>query len=258
MYTRDVKLSFPNNSIKKIHTLNFYPLCHNFDEFSGEWPIYMCNNAKLYVHALNLLFDNGCWSSHTLDCLKKVTVSESDHTCRHPHKFSELATKKWIGNPRLASVAAQHPTLKTPVDVLPWHAGVNGNDQADSCRQSNHRKWFACHLSDNMKCWGAWDTVGTVLRNHTLITWIGCTQSTPIWTITSLSSSELANQKPGPVTLAAWQLNIGCRLTYYTATSVLSQFWLLETGGEGGFLQLGQPAMHNSLGAENQFSLEWC
>ena len=24
MYTRDVKLSFPNNNIKKIYTLNFY------------------------------------------------------------------------------------------------------------------------------------------------------------------------------------------------------------------------------------------
>ena len=43
MYTRDVKLSFPNNNIKKSHTLNFYPLslCQSFDQFLGEWPIYI-------------------------------------------------------------------------------------------------------------------------------------------------------------------------------------------------------------------------
>ena len=39
MYTRDVMLLFPNNSIK-IWTLNFCPLCHHFDQFSGEWPMY--------------------------------------------------------------------------------------------------------------------------------------------------------------------------------------------------------------------------
>ena len=41
LWTRDVKLSFP-----KIHSLNFYPLCHSFDQFSWEWPIYKscCHN----------------------------------------------------------------------------------------------------------------------------------------------------------------------------------------------------------------------
>ena len=39
LYMRDVKLSFPNNNIKKIHTLNFYPQYHSFDQLSGEWPI---------------------------------------------------------------------------------------------------------------------------------------------------------------------------------------------------------------------------
>ena len=41
LWTRDVKLSFP-----KIHILNFYPLCHSFDQILWEWPIYKsrCHN----------------------------------------------------------------------------------------------------------------------------------------------------------------------------------------------------------------------
>ena len=48
MYTRDVKLSFPNNSIKKF-TLNFCTLCHNFDQFSGEWPTYIYIHTYIYI-----------------------------------------------------------------------------------------------------------------------------------------------------------------------------------------------------------------
>ena len=39
MYTRNVKISYANNNIKNF--LNFYPLCHSFDQFSGEWPNYI-------------------------------------------------------------------------------------------------------------------------------------------------------------------------------------------------------------------------
>ena len=32
--------SFPKNNNKQIQSLSFYPLCHYFDQFSGEWPIH--------------------------------------------------------------------------------------------------------------------------------------------------------------------------------------------------------------------------
>ena len=44
------------------------------------------------------------------------------HTCHHPHRFNELATKseKWNGKPRAECDNGQHPPSKTPVGELPW------------------------------------------------------------------------------------------------------------------------------------------
>ena len=74
------------------------------------------------LYSLNLQFDKGGGSSHSclpLDCLK---MWQSDHTCHHPNRFNELATKseKWNGTPRLVCVNGQQPPMKTPVGVLPW------------------------------------------------------------------------------------------------------------------------------------------
>ena len=43
----------------KIHTLKFYPLCHNFDQFSGEWPIY---TLKTFVGTLNPSYFSRRWA----------------------------------------------------------------------------------------------------------------------------------------------------------------------------------------------------
>ena len=57
--------------------------------------------------------------------------SQSDHTCHHPHRFSELATKKWNGRPRLACVSINIHLWKLQWMYCPGHAGGKGNDQAD-------------------------------------------------------------------------------------------------------------------------------
>ena len=55
-------------------------------------------------------------------------INQSDHTCHHPHRFNELATKseKWNGKPRLECVDGRHPPSKTPVGVLPWTCRSEG------------------------------------------------------------------------------------------------------------------------------------
>ena len=57
-----------------------------------------------------------CFSS-MLDCFKRW---QSDHTCHHPHRFSEIATKnylkkkkKWNGKPRLDYVNCRHSPPKS-------------------------------------------------------------------------------------------------------------------------------------------------
>ena len=70
-------------------------------------------------------------SPHPLDCLKRW---QSDHTCYHPHRFNELATKseKWIGKPWPECVNQWSTSAsKTPVSVLPWACRSEGNDPAD-------------------------------------------------------------------------------------------------------------------------------
>ena len=73
------------------------------------------------LYGLNLQLDNRCRSSYSfppLDCFKRW---QSDHTCHHPHRLSELSTerKKWNGKTKLECVDGRHPTSKTPVGVLP-------------------------------------------------------------------------------------------------------------------------------------------
>ena len=57
----------------------------------------------------------------------------SEHTCHHPHGFSEFAIKreKCHWKPRVACVNVRHPAPTNPLAVLPVHAGVKGNDGVD-------------------------------------------------------------------------------------------------------------------------------
>ena len=89
MYTRDVKLSFPNNSIKKF-TLWIFTLCHNFDQFSGEWPIYM------YIHLR--LYPLGEFNQLTLDGHQRwqtKAVKKIDHNYKYVQCQNELLPTKW-------------------------------------------------------------------------------------------------------------------------------------------------------------------
>ena len=70
-------------------------------------------------------------NSHAcMDCLKR---QQSDHTCHHPHRFNELATKseKWNGKPR-RNVSMVNIYLQKLLWVYcPGHAGAKGNNWAD-------------------------------------------------------------------------------------------------------------------------------
>ena len=98
------------------------------------------------LYGLNLQLDNGGGSSQPcppLDCLKR---RQSDHTCHHPHRFNELATKseKWNGKPRLKCVDGRHKPSKTPVDVVPWTCRSEGKRPIKQTGgQSNPHKWLA-------------------------------------------------------------------------------------------------------------------
>ena len=63
--------------------------------------------------------------SHMQFCLKRW---QSDHTCHHPNRFNELATKseKWNGKPRPECVDGRHPHSKTSMGVLPWTCRSEG------------------------------------------------------------------------------------------------------------------------------------
>ena len=70
----------------------------------------------------------------------------SDHTCRPPHWFNELAAKseKWTGKPRLEYVNGRHPPSKTPVGVLPWTCRSEEKwPSRQTVRKSNPPKWLA-------------------------------------------------------------------------------------------------------------------
>ena len=80
------------------------------------------------LYGLNLQLDNGSGSSHPCPPLHWLKRWQSDHTCLHPHRLDETATKseKWNGKLRLEWVYGRYPPSKTP-----GHAGVKGNDQRD-------------------------------------------------------------------------------------------------------------------------------
>ena len=85
------------------------------------------------------MFGNGSGSSHPylpLDCLKRW---QSDHTCHHLDRFSELATKSGMGSPD-RNVLMVDIHLRNLLWVsCPGHAGVMGNDRKDTTGgQSNH------------------------------------------------------------------------------------------------------------------------
>ena len=84
--------------------------------------------------------------------LRLIKRWQSDHTCRHPHRFNERATKseKWNGKPRPECVDGRHPHSKTPMGVL--------------SEMTEHIDWrarqpsqMAC-FSEELKSWGAWET----------------------------------------------------------------------------------------------------
>ena len=74
VYTRDVKLSFPNNSIKKKLHFKFLPsiiLCHSFDQCSGELPIYIYYTIRIPTPRLWMWFE----LSNTPRAMHRVTLS---------------------------------------------------------------------------------------------------------------------------------------------------------------------------------------
>ena len=69
--------TFANNNIKKIHTLNFYPLCHSFNQFSGEWPIYRQKNKALCDSCDSALCDCTMQEGlHMESCRESITKSK--------------------------------------------------------------------------------------------------------------------------------------------------------------------------------------
>ena len=98
------------------------------------------------LYGLNLQLNNRGGSKHPchpMHCLKRW---QSDHTCHHPHRFNELATKseKWNGKPRLECVNGRHPPSKTPMGVLPRTCRSEGKwPSRQAGEQSNPHKWLA-------------------------------------------------------------------------------------------------------------------
>ena len=103
-----------------------------------------------------------------LDCLKRW---QSDHTCHHPHRFSELATEseKQNGKPRLE---CRHPPSNTPVGMLLWTCWSEGKWLSRQTGwQSNSHKWLA---SQKFQSAGELETlpVGTKPRtSHHWLPW---------------------------------------------------------------------------------------
>ena len=58
------------------------------------------------LYGLNLQLDNGGGSSHPCPLLDYLKRWKSDHTCHHPRRLNDIATKreKWNGKPRLECV----------------------------------------------------------------------------------------------------------------------------------------------------------
>ena len=106
-----------------------------------------------------------------LDRLKR---RQSDHTCRHPHRFNGLATKseKWNGKPRLECVIGQHQLQKLLRVYCPGNPEVQENDGADW--QAKQPSQAACFPED-VKCWAAWDAAcrHKAKTITPLITWHG-------------------------------------------------------------------------------------
>ena len=105
------------------------------------------------LYSLNLHLDNGGGSSHScppLECLKRW---QSDHTCHHPHRFNELATKSenGIGSPNrnvlMVNVHLQKPCGCTALDMQEWRKTTELRDR----RQSNPHKWLASQKSLSVK-----------------------------------------------------------------------------------------------------------
>ena len=107
------------------------------------------------LYGLNLQLDNGGRSSHPcppLDCLKRW---QSDHTCHHPGRFYELATK--CDKPILAWVNVSTSTLInscgcTSLNMAEWREVIEHIDWREK-----QRAQVAC-VSEDLKCWWAWNT----------------------------------------------------------------------------------------------------
>ena len=72
------------------------------------------------MYCLNHQLDNGGGSSHPCPLLDHLKRWQSDHACRHPHRFNELATKIRMGN---QDTACKHKTKDTTPSVN-WKRGT--------------------------------------------------------------------------------------------------------------------------------------
>ena len=104
------------------------------------------------LYSLNLQLDNGGGSSHPcppLDCLKRW---QSNNTCRHPHRFNELATKSEKCNVPWLTSAFKNSCGCTALDMLEWREMTEQIDW-----RAKQPSQMAC-FSEVLKCWEASDT----------------------------------------------------------------------------------------------------
>ena len=97
-----------------------------------------------------------------LDCLKRW---QSNHTCHHPYRFNELPTEKWNGKPRLKRVNGGSTCGCTAMNMPQWR------------EMTEQVRWWAKQpsqvtcFSEDLKCWGAWDTKHKAKDITLLIAW---------------------------------------------------------------------------------------
>ena len=79
-----------------------------------------------------------------------LQISQSDHTCHHPHRFTELATKRWKGEWEAHTGMCQ--MLEMHLRKLLWmycarHTVVTGNDPVDRLvgREGRGAVWSQGH-----------------------------------------------------------------------------------------------------------------
>ena len=92
---------------------SFHPHTHTCGQAPSYRPLQMAVWVKTWYYLLPYvqLYEDSMF--------RILRQSMHNHTCQHPHKFNELATKSEKCN-------GQHPPSKTPVGVLPWTCQSEG------------------------------------------------------------------------------------------------------------------------------------